>query len=64
MNQFHQTRMGQDFFDHFVPKIADSLNEINQELAKANKLKERELELREKELEMKHAEHQFETNTE
>lgn len=54
MNNFHQTRMGQSFFEAHVPQIVRSLNEIADEMKTSNKLKEKELELKERELELEH----------
>lgn len=41
--QFHQTRMGQMFYEYHVPQIAEHLASIASELKRANDLKEQEL---------------------
>ncbi|MGX1195802.1 DUF5983 family protein [Metabacillus sp. SLBN-84] len=43
MSEFHQTYMGKAFYEHHVPKIAQSLEIMAREQQKANELKEREL---------------------
>lgn len=48
MTHFFQTRMGQKFYEHDVPYIADSLHKIFVELQRANDLKEKELNLKDK----------------
>lgn len=47
---FHLTMMGKKFYERDVPRIADNLEALAQEQAKANQLKERELNIREEEL--------------
>ena len=56
MNQFFQTQMGHRFYNHDVPNIAQSLEKLATEQAKANELKERELLLKERELKLKEEE--------
>lgn len=41
--EFFQTRMGQKFYEHDVPKITKTLESIAAELKRANDLKEQEL---------------------
>lgn len=41
--EFHQTRMGQAFYEYHVPKITNQLEALTAELKRANDLKEQEL---------------------
>lgn len=45
MNEFHQTRMGQQFYEGTMREVSRSLQSISNELKRANDLKERELAL-------------------
>lgn len=56
MPEFHQTRMGQKFFDRDLPELTQTLSEIRFEMNKANHLKADELNLKEKELRLKEKE--------
>lgn len=49
MSQLHETRMGQQFIDSTMPRIADSLEKLVKEMKLANELKREELGYKNKE---------------
>lgn len=53
MPKFHETRMGQIFFEGTTKRISKSLESISESLIQSNKLKEKELALKEEEIKLK-----------
>ena len=43
MPQLHETGYGRDFFGHQLPKLIKNIENLSQELKRANDLKEQEL---------------------